>query len=105
MAQRSHFSNVAQDYFHEFRAHRVSAAGVPEMEHDLIRDGEKYALIAVQTRSSVDVHPTEMAPGFWVSSTPMISIDAHWKAWLCTIRVGRIHIRNLFLMVKAQAAP
>jgi hypothetical protein len=74
------------------------------MATDLIRDGEKYALIAVQTRSSVDVHPTEMAPGFWVSSTPMISIDAHWKEWLGSIRIEEIHNCNLFLMVKAKAA-
>ena len=73
------------------------------MATDLIRDGEKYALIAVQTRSSVDVHPTEMAPGFWVSSTPMISIDAHWKEWLGSIRIEEIHNCNLFLMVKAKA--
>src|ERR1700730_11770278 len=33
----------------------------------------------------------------------MISIDAHWKEWLGSIRIEEIHNCNLFLMVKAKA--
>ena len=73
------------------------------MATDIIRDGEKYAMIAMQTRNLVDMRPTEMAPGLWVSSTPMIKMDAHWKECLGSIRIGEIQDCNMFLLSKAQA--
>jgi hypothetical protein len=70
---------------------------------DIIHDGEKYAMIAFQTHSSVDMPPTEMLPGIWVSSAPMISMGAHWKEWLGSIRIGEIRDCNLFILAKTKA--
>ncbi|PZR92594.1 MAG: hypothetical protein DLM68_01980 [Hyphomicrobiales bacterium] len=75
-----------------------------EIAMDIIHDGEKYAMIAFRTHSSVDMQPTEMASGIWVSSTPMITMDAHWNEWLGSIRIEQIRDCNLFLLAKAKAA-
>jgi hypothetical protein len=46
---------------------------------NLIFDGEKFALIAFETRSAVDLPLTELTPGLWASSASMIDLGQFWK--------------------------
>jgi len=70
---------------------------------NLIVDGEKFSLIALETRSAVDLPPTELTPGLWASSTSMMGLDKFWKEVLGSIKIEHFHSCTLFLLVKEQA--
>jgi hypothetical protein len=69
---------------------------------NLIVDGDKFALIALETRSAVDLPPTELTPGLWTSSTSMMGLDQFWKEVLGTIQITNFRSCTLFLLVKQQ---
>jgi hypothetical protein len=66
----------------------------------LIVDGEKFALIAFETRSAVNLPPTELTPRLWVSNASMIGMDEFWKNALGTSQIDHFHSCTLFLLVK-----
>jgi len=70
---------------------------------NLIFDGEKFALIAFETRSAVDLPLTELTPGLWASSASMIDLGQFWKDELGKNRTRDFHCCTLFLLVKDQA--
>ena len=65
-------------------------------------DGEKFALIALETRSEVNLPLTEITSGLWVSSTPMIGVDKFWREELGANRFRDFQSCTLFLLVKQQ---
>jgi hypothetical protein len=69
---------------------------------NLIVEGEQFALIAIETRSDVELQPTELTPGLWVSSTPMIGLEKFWKEQLGSIRMRDFLSCTLFLLAKQQ---
>ena len=69
----------------------------------MIQAGEKYALVAFRTLSNLPASPTELVPGLWVSSTPIMPIGSHWKTWLGSIRVEQIERCNVFLLVRTKS--
>jgi hypothetical protein len=72
-------------------------------QDNLVADGEKFALIAFETRSAVDLPPTELKPGLWASSASMMGLDRFWEEVLGTIQIEHFHSCTLFLLVKEQA--
>ncbi len=70
---------------------------------NVIIDGDKFALIALETRSDVDLPPTELTPGLWASSASMIGLDEFWNEVLGTIQVENFRCCTLFLLVKKHA--
>jgi hypothetical protein len=70
---------------------------------NLIVDGEKFSLIALETRSDVDLPPTELTPGFWASSVPMMGLEQFWKETLGTSQINHFRSCTLFLLVREQA--
>ena len=59
---------------------------------NVIVHGDKFALIALESRSAVDLPPTELTPGLWASSESMIGLDEFWREVLGTIQVE--HFRS-----------
>lgn len=80
-----------------------SGDGVKTRKTNVIADGEKFALIAIETRSDVDLPPTELTPGLWASSAPMIGFEQFWKEQLGSIRMRDFLSCTLFLATKEQA--
>jgi transcriptional regulator with XRE-family HTH domain len=74
--------------------------GIKTRRTNLIAAGEKFALIAIETRSAVELPPTELTPGLWVSSTPMIGLEQFWKEQLGSIRMRDFLSCTLFLLTK-----
>jgi hypothetical protein len=70
---------------------------------NLILDGENFALIALETRSAVDLPATELTPGLWASSASMMGLDQFWKGVLGTSQIDHFHSCTLFLLVKERA--
>jgi hypothetical protein len=66
----------------------------------LLADGERFALIAIETRSEVDLPLTELTPGLWVSSTSMIGLDQFWESVLGTAKIDNFRSCTLSLLVK-----
>src|SRR5580658_4535212 len=65
-----------------------------------IQDSDIFALLAFESRSEVNLAPSELVPGIWVASRSMIGLDEFWKAEL-----GRTQYRNfenctLFMLAK-----
>ena len=46
---------------------------------NLIAAGEKFALIALETRIDVDLPPTELTPGLWASNSLMMGLGEFWE--------------------------
>jgi hypothetical protein len=63
---------------------------------NVIAAGEKFALIALETRSDVDLPPTELTPGLWVSSGSMMGLDQFWREVLGTSTIDHLHSCTLF---------
>jgi hypothetical protein len=78
------------------------SVGVKTRRTNLIADGEKFALIAIETRSVVELPPTELTPGLWASSAPMIGLEQFWKEQLGSIRMRDFLSCTLFLLTKEQ---
>jgi hypothetical protein len=76
--------------------------GVKTRRTNLIADGEKFALVAIETRSEVELAPTELTPGLWASSRPMIGLEQFWKEQLGSIRMRDFLSCTLFLLTKEQ---
>lgn len=73
-------------------------------ERDLLGDGEKYALVALQTR--VKLPSLLHAPGppaLWASSVTPVQLDDDWERWLGSIRADHLRHANLFLIAKASS--
>jgi hypothetical protein len=70
----------------------------------MINDNEKYGLIALHAGSSVQLKPTEIAPGLWAASEPFVMLTPLWREWLGTIRVQQIERCNVFFLVKIRSA-
>ena len=70
---------------------------------NVIVHGDKFALVAFETRSAVDLPPTELTPGLWASSESMIGLDGFWREVLGTIQVENFRSCTLFLLVKEHA--
>jgi hypothetical protein len=65
-----------------------------------IQDGEAFALIAFESRSEVNLAPSELAPGIWVSSRSVIGLDEFWKAELGRARFRDFESCTVFLLAK-----
>jgi hypothetical protein len=78
------------------------SVGVKTRRTNLIADGEKFALIAIETRSAVELPPTELTPGLWASSAPIIGLEQFWKEQLGSIRMSDFLCCTLFLLTKEQ---
>jgi hypothetical protein len=70
---------------------------------NLILDGEKFALIAFETRSAVDLPLTELTPGLWASNASMVELGQFWEKDLGERRTRDFHRCTLFLLVKQPA--
>jgi hypothetical protein len=70
----------------------------------MINDNEKYGLIALHAGSSVQLKPTEIAPGLWAASEPFVMLTPLWREWLGTIRAQQIERCNVFFLVKIRSA-
>jgi len=70
---------------------------------NVIVHGDKFALIALESRSAVDLPPTELTPGLWASSESMIGLDEFWREVLGTIQVEHFRSCTLFMLVKEHA--
>jgi len=70
----------------------------------MINDNEKYGLIALHAGSSVQLKPTEIAPGLWAASEPFVMLTPLWREWLGTIRAQQIERCNVFFLVKVRSA-
>jgi hypothetical protein len=67
----------------------------------LLKDGEKYALVALRTR--VEMSTVFHAPGppeLWASSESPVQLGDHWEQWLGTIRSEHLAHGNLYLVAK-----
>ena len=69
---------------------------------NLIGDGDRFALIAIETRSDVELPPTELSPGLWASSTLMIGLEQSWEMQFGSIRMRDFRCCTLFLLAKEQ---
>jgi hypothetical protein len=70
----------------------------------MIGEGDKYALVGLWTRSSVDLPPTELVPGVWASDKPFVQLETHWREWLGSIRAEQATRCNVWLMTKRHSA-
>jgi len=71
---------------------------------NLVAAGESFALIALETRSAVDLPVTELVPGLWASSTSIIGLDHFWKQTLGTSKIENFRACTLSLLVKDRVA-
>ncbi len=70
----------------------------------MINDNDKYALVALRTRSNTDLAPTEVVQGVWAASKPLALFTTHWKEWLGSIRADHLGRCNVCLMAKMPSA-
>ena len=70
---------------------------------NLLANGEKFALIAIETRSEVDLPLTELAPGLWVASSSMIGLDRFWESVLGTGKIDNFRACTLSLLVRERS--
>lgn len=66
----------------------------------LLAQGDKFAIVAINTRVSKAVGTIELGPNIWASTTPIASFDKHWQDWLGSIRTEEFTRSNLFLIAK-----
>ena len=65
-----------------------------------ISDGEKYALVGLQVGIEGPPPPEQLAPNLWALTGTTFEVPSHWRAWLGSIRAGRVANSNLFLVSK-----
>jgi len=70
----------------------------------MINDSDKYALVALHTRSLADLSPTEVVPTVWASSKSFVQLSTHWTEWLGCIRAEHLARCNICLMAKIPSA-
>ncbi|MDR3489809.1 MAG: hypothetical protein P4M05_33585 [Bradyrhizobium sp.] len=63
-----------------------------------IRDGDKYALMALSVKVEGPLPLHEFAPSLSVLGDTAFTVPSHWREWLGTIRVEEIEACNLFLL-------
>jgi hypothetical protein len=74
-------------------------------ESGLLRDGEKFAIIALQTQVEIwSAYHTVAPSGLWASKRAPVLFDENWKSWLGTIREKHLEDANLFLIAEAPSA-
>ena len=70
----------------------------------LLKDGEKYALVAIRTLAEIPaVFHAAGPPELWASSTSPVRLEGHWERWLGTISAEHLAHANLFLVAKTRS--
>jgi hypothetical protein len=75
-----------------------------DQPEQLLRNGEKYALVALRT--SAEIPAVFHAPGppeLWASSKSPVQLGDHWERWLGTIRAEHLARANLFLVATTRS--
>jgi hypothetical protein len=76
------------------------------MAGDLVRDGEKYALVGLSVKVEGQIVAGALAPHLWILADTKFNIPPHWRVWLGSIRAEEVEHCNLFLLSKmASSAP
>jgi hypothetical protein len=75
-----------------------------DQSEQLLKNGEKYALVALRTRAEVPaMFHASGPPELWASSESPVQLGDHWEKWLGTIRAEGLGHANLFLMAKTRS--
>ncbi len=71
-----------------------------------IKDGEKYALVALAIKTEGPVAERKVTPHLWAIPDTKFEFPTHWREWLGTLRAEEVESSNLFLLSKmVSAAP
>jgi hypothetical protein len=70
----------------------------------IIRPGEKFAVIGFRTICVRQPQPLSLAPGLWASDRLPFTLDDNWRQWIGSVRERAMRDANLFLIATMPSA-
>jgi hypothetical protein len=69
-------------------------------EIEFITSNEKFGILAMDVHANLPSSPHKIGNNLWISGSPLVDFDEHWREWLGSIRHDHLRECSLIAVIK-----